>query len=271
MTNKSPIGVGRTATVTIWKNGSGGQVVKLFHAGIGEQVAEREFAKAQAAWKAGAPTPQPYGPIIKVDARFGIIFDFVDGVTLLKKIQTYPTRIKHYSQRLAQMHIDLACLRPEGLPRLKEKLANAITNTPLLSALEKSQLGDLLNTLPDGSSLCHGDFHPDNILVSEQQGAAPTIIDWADASIGHSAADVARSLILLDFGWRGSEGPKFRAKWGAKLIRRFYLSHYLTLTTTPVENLTHWMIIVAAARLNENIAPENEALLQFVRKGLAKI
>jgi len=43
-----------------------------------------------------------------------------------------------------------------------------------------------LRELPDGEALCHGDFHPRNVIVD---GDELTIIDWVDASSGPPAAD----------------------------------------------------------------------------------
>ena len=47
---------------------------------------------------------------------------------------------------------------------------------------------------PDGDRLCHGDFHPMNILGDVSQ---PVIIDWPDARRGDPAADVCRSYLLM--------------------------------------------------------------------------
>ncbi len=54
----------------------------------------------------------------------------------------------------------------------------------------------LLQTLPDTNQLCHNDFHPANILMDDQ---GPVIIDWMDAARADPLADVARTLILVQF------------------------------------------------------------------------
>lgn len=60
-----------------------------------------------------------------------------------------------------------------------------------------------LRELPDGEALCHGDFHPRNVIVD---GDELTIIDWVDASSGPPAADLARSAIIF-LGSRSATSP----------------------------------------------------------------
>ena len=51
------------------------------------------------------------------------------------------------------------------------------------------------------------------------------------------------------------------------LFHRIYLSRYLALTPDSQEELERWMPVSAAARLNEDIVPEREALLLMVKEG----
>jgi len=44
-------------------------------------------------------------------------------------------------------------------------------------------------------AVCHGDFHPMNVIVSGRRGA---VIDWTDAGVGDRYGDVARTLLLFE-------------------------------------------------------------------------
>jgi aminoglycoside phosphotransferase (APT) family kinase protein len=44
-------------------------------------------------------------------------------------------------------------------------------------------------------AICHNDFHPLNTLVDADGHA--TVLDWADAKLGDSHCDVARSLVIF--------------------------------------------------------------------------
>jgi Ser/Thr protein kinase RdoA (MazF antagonist) len=50
----------------------------------------------------------------------------------------------------------------------------------------RRRIRERLDELPDEERVCHGDFHPDNVLLGE---GGPVIIDWGPASAGHPLAD----------------------------------------------------------------------------------
>jgi hypothetical protein len=53
------------------------------------------------------------------------------------------------------------------------------------------------------------------------------------------------------------------------LYHGIYLNRYLALVPDTKNELDHWAPIVAAARLNEDIVPEREALIKIVEEGLS--
>jgi aminoglycoside phosphotransferase (APT) family kinase protein len=48
---------------------------------------------------------------------------------------------------------------------------------------------------PARASICHGDFHPINVLMED--GRVTGVIDWANGAIGDSASDVGNTRLLL--------------------------------------------------------------------------
>lgn len=54
----------------------------------------------------------------------------------------------------------------------------------------------LVDRLADGDALCHGDFHPGNILLS-REGAV--IIDFMNICSGVFLYDVARTVYLVEY------------------------------------------------------------------------
>jgi aminoglycoside phosphotransferase (APT) family kinase protein len=55
----------------------------------------------------------------------------------------------------------------------------------------------ILERLPDGEALCHGDFHPGQVTLSEGRAA---VLDWNGAKRGDALFDYARTRVLLSFG-----------------------------------------------------------------------
>ncbi len=130
-------------------------------------------------------------------------------------------------------------------------LHEQIMAAPLLTEVEKHKIAHLLNDLPDGHQLCHGDFHPDNLLI----GKNIWIIDWMTGTAGDPACDVARTVILFSFGTLPENVPGF-IKGMINMLRRRIKHQYVK-----------WIVPVAVARLSESIPQdEKERLLQVVRE-----
>jgi thiamine kinase-like enzyme len=79
------------------------------------------------------------------------------------------------------------------IPSQRQKLSNKIRHTKALPGHLQSKTLAALETMPDGDQVCHGDFHPGNILMTPQ---GEIIIDWIDASRGNPLADLARTTVL---------------------------------------------------------------------------
>lgn len=54
----------------------------------------------------------------------------------------------------------------------------------------------IIGKLPDGNALCHGDFHPGNILISNGH---TVVIDFMNVCHGNFLYDVARTVFLAEY------------------------------------------------------------------------
>jgi len=134
----------------------------------------------------------------------------------------------------------------------------------------KQEVLKFLQDLPDDDVLCHGDFHPENILMSDQ---GPIVIDWTDATEGRPEADIARTLLLVGYGkpaypsFNTKELPSMRTQF-----MRTYIEEYMKLhSTATIEEIELWRIPIAAARLNEGIEGEGDQLLSIVKNSLNQL
>jgi len=253
-----PFAVGATAEIFAWKNG---QILKLFRASFPAEAVQTEARTARLIHASGAPVPA-VGEIVEMDGRMGLLYERIHGRSLLAALTAQPWRLVHFARQLAGLQADLHALpASEGMPTQRARLGGKIQKAERLPPESRQRLLALLESLPTASQLCHGDFHPDNVLLT---ASGPMIIDWIDATAGHPLGDVARSSLLMGFAQSPSSGG---LDWKVRLFRRWfhnaYLAHYRRLRPFSPDELESWRLVNAAARLSENV-PEEAALLAFV-------
>ena len=179
------IGAGRTAT--IFRYGQK-QVVKLFKPTFPRKAIEEEFQIGLTLNHLGLDIPQTY-ELVDLNDNKGIVLDYIPGSSMLKNLAVKPWMVFPYSKQMAGLHFKIHTTpisKNQSISLLKESLADKISRVSLLSTEEKNAILSHLSTLERGSSICHGDFHPDNIIISKDRLIT---VDWITATIGNPMAD----------------------------------------------------------------------------------
>ncbi len=251
------------------------KVLKVFKPGADRSWIEREFQVTCLLHGAGLPVPAAFD-IVEVDGRTGIVYERIHGPLISEAVLAKPGEIRALARGMAELHAAIHSVSLKDLPSQRERFIRRIKGLGQLTAGEKEDVLLILDRLPDGDRVCHGDLNPNNVIVSPKGMVA---IDWDNGCRGNPMADVARTVLLLDNAPCHVLDPLERKNVCA-LARRFrdeYLEVYFETTGETAgrsESLTsilaQWMIPVAAARLDENIEPEQAALLETVRKGVAR-
>jgi len=254
------IGRGRTADVHLWDEG---HVIKLFHAEAPAGRAHAEADISRRAYTLGLPAPEA-GDCLQIDGRWGIFFERVDGPTLLHATLRAPWRATRYARMLADVQIANHQKRCPELPSLRDSLDSGIRSAPLLDAGVKMALLEDLAEQPDDNVVCHGDVHPDNIILTAR---GPILIDWLTAKRGHPLADVTRTVMLLRYGTMIGASPivEWLSRLGREIHLAVYLRHYRRMLPAAQADLDRWMPIVCAARLNEAVPrAEKQRLVKLI-------
>jgi uncharacterized protein (TIGR02172 family) len=255
---------GRTAEVYPWKEGS---VLKLYRDWCPADWVQYEARIARAIYEAGVPSPAA-GDIVEVDGRQGIIYERLEGISMLQDMNARPWTLVKHAYSLAELHVKIHRQAISGLPSYKDRLQHAVSSTEHLESSLKNTILDLLQSLPDGSSICHGDFHPGNVLLTK---SGPVVIDWMTACSGSPWTDVARTSLLLSIGAKAARKEVHPIlRMAIRLYHDRYLSRYRKLIADSQGELARWTPVIAAARLNENIIPERDALIRIVKEGAAE-
>lgn len=250
-----PFAQGRTADVYDWDDG---HIIKLFHNWFELQNIEYEFKVARAVHDSGVKSPE-VKELIRVQGRNGLIYERVAGKSMLDMFQRKPWRLFRFAHILAGLQAQMheCVFDSPGIPAQRKRLQNKINHADALSAPLKESLLNALQSLPDGDRVCHGDFHPANVVIS---GEDARVIDWMDASRGNPLADVARTSIILLGAAESEEIPHRFIKALVKIFHSIYLRDYFRLRPGNKDEYRRWLPIVGGARLSENI-PELETWL----------
>ena len=88
--------------------------------------------------------------------------------------------------------------------------------------------------LTDSDVICHGDFHPLNVVIDDDGNA--TVLDWTAARLAPPAFDVSFTAFLLanpPIAIEGVLGKPLRA--AARWVSRQFVHHYRTATPHPID------------------------------------
>jgi hypothetical protein len=248
------IGAGREADVHAW---GGDAVVKLYRPGFGGHRAEA-LALANLDGQGVAPR---LIDTVECDGRVGLVLERLAGSDMLSLVQRQPWRLLGLAPALAGAHLVVHHVRaPAELPALRDVLAARIDDAVVPPRLRGYALR-VLDGLPDGDRLCHGDYHPGNVLVAADRVA---VIDWANATRGAPEADHARTMLLVRWADPLPGTPlasRALMAAGRSVFAHSYARAYRAGSSQPVPQVDSWLVVNAAARLAEGIEVEQATLI----------
>jgi Ser/Thr protein kinase RdoA (MazF antagonist) len=259
------LGAGRAAEVFAWDEGT---VVKLSRSADGQPSLETEAAALSAARGAGIRVPAPRG-FVTHEGRPGLLMERLAGNDLLSAVEKQPWRVWEFGRLTGRLHAELGKTpAPAGLTDLKDALRGAIAESSAIPDRARPRVLSVLDSLSPGDRLCHGDFHPGNIILTAD---GPVIIDFPNAVAGDPVADFARTTILLEAG----EVPPDTGLWGRiltrigrKLMLLAYRTGYRAAASVDADTLARWRVVIVAHRLTERIPEERVRLLRMLSRAL---
>lgn len=245
------------------------RVLKLLRAGIGEEIARREFAAARAAHAAALPVPEPIA-LWNRGGRHGIVFERLHEGQVARRLRRWPGPVMATLWAMARLQCRLHRLVPSVATMGAVPVAHPLMTRRCARSLAPPAARDAalaaLHDLPVGDRLLHGDLHLGNVMTS---GGRLMAVDWAQASIGDPAADVARTELLLRFA---RYGPWLRDHRWARIGRHgaadWYLWCYRRLSGMPDAAIDRWRLPVAVAWLRADSAAHAPALSAFIARRL---
>ncbi len=261
------VGQGRTAEIFGWGEG---RALRLYRVGASRDWVQRELRAFRLVNEAGIPSPTVYPSdsadgLVEIEGRLGFVMDRIDGPTMLQLLTERPWKLWPFARTLAGFHLSMHRLTAQDLPSQRERFHFVIGRlADELGETITTQLHSRLDKLGNGCVVCHGDFHPDNVILSDR---GPIIIDWGPASAGAPAADVAWTVYLFRHG----AFPPGMDRWQRGMLtifRRLFLAIYRRSYSRDSafnwNEVEGWGPVIAAIRLGDGIPEEREVLLRIL-------
>jgi aminoglycoside phosphotransferase (APT) family kinase protein len=251
------IGAGRAAEVYAWGEG---RVLKLYHPHQAEAWGDRECRVTAAAFEAGLPAPRVFG-LERLDGRLGMVMERLEGPSLLQLLGAQPWRVTAVARWVAEVQARLHAARLAGLEPMRERLRWSIARAPLPAPI-RSAAEAALDAWPAGDAVCHGDLHPDNVVLTRR---GLMVLDWSEASAGPALADATHTSLLLR--WAAPPGGiGLGLRLGRRVLHAAWLRSYLRLTRHRRAELSPFLLPVAAARAAQGFEDEAPALRALIER-----
>lgn len=224
----------------------GDNAIKVFNKGTNKTDVLNEALNATRVEETGLAIPSISEVGIE-DGQWAITMNFIEGKTLGQLMKEEPDRKEEYIDKMVDLQLEIHSKRAPLLNKLKDKLIRQINSLEMLDSIKKYDLLTRLDGMPKHVKVCHGDFNPNNIIVSNNK---MYVIDWVHATQGNASADAARTYLLFAL-----ENQK---------LADYYLDVFCKKSKTEKHYVQTWLPIVAAAQLSKEKPEEKELLMRWL-------
>ena len=230
---------------TIYKDED--RAVKVFDSDYSKADILNEALNQARIEETGLNIPKILG-VNMIDGKWAIVSEFIKGKTMAQLMAENPDKFDEYLEQFVDIQMGIHEMKAPLLTKLKDKMNRKISQADI-DATTRYELHTRLEGMPKHNKVCHGDFNPSNIIITED--GVPYILDWSHATQGNASADVARTYLLF---WLDGNIE------GAKK----YMELFCKKSDTAKQYIQKWLPIVAASQSVKGNAKEREFLLSWV-------
>lgn len=185
--------------------------------------------------------------VTTLDGKWVIVSEYIKGKTLAQLMQEHPEKKQEYLEKMVDIQMEIHSKKCPLLNKLRDKMNRKISQAEL-DATTRYDLHTRLEGMPKHDKVCHGDFNPSNIIITEDGSAC--VLDWSHVTRGNASADVARTYLLF---WLNGDMDSAEE----------YLRLFCEKSGTPRQYVQKWMPIVAASQSVKGNEKEREFLLEW--------
>ena len=229
---------------TIYRDGD--KTVKVFDTEYSKADVLNEALNQARIEETGLNIPKLLG-VNMIDGKWAIVNEYIEGKTLTELMEENPEKKDEYIDLLVELQMEVHSKKSPLLTKLKDKMNRKISLSSL-DATTRYELHTRLEGMPKHNKVCHGDFNPSNVIISDDGKAY--ILDWSHATQGNASADVARTYLLFCLNGDTDGAEK-------------YLNAFCKKSDTAKQYVQKWMPIVAASQSVKGNEEEREFLLKW--------
>ena len=221
--------IAERANKTVYRDGN--NAIKVFDADYSKADVLNEALNQARVEETGLNIPK-ITEVSRVDGKWAIVSEYISGKTLEQLMTEAPEKEDEYLELFVDLQMKVHSKKCPLLTKLKDKMNRKI-HIADLDDNTRYELHTRLEGMPKHNKVCHGDFNPSNIIVTDS--GIPYIIDWAHATQGNASADVARTYLLFCLNKKQELADK-------------YLDLFCAKSNTKKRYVQKWMPIVAASQ-----------------------
>ena len=174
-------------------------VIKLFSSAYSIDDINREYYNALAVKN----LPFRKAEVVelkKTEFGFGIVFKKIEGENLLSYIErTGDYEFAAEQMCILQKSIGACKMKTENVSSIesvRQQLRREMLSTSKADTDATKEMIRFLGTMKDGDSLCHGNLHPDNIMITDD---GPVAVGFSHYSIGDAIYDTAKCFFNIAY------------------------------------------------------------------------
>ncbi|MCR5142917.1 MAG: anti-sigma factor antagonist [Ruminococcus sp.] len=172
-------------------------IIKIYHDNSPLSLIEKEREYAKNAFVHGVPSAIAYD-VVQTEEGYGLVFELAGAKTLSKVIMEDHSRLQELGVKFGMLlkKLNSTEAAPALYGDIKQIYLDRAKNAEqFFTAEENAQIVQMINAIPDGSGMIHGDYHSNNVMV--QADGELVLIDMADISRGNAIYDIGGTFLTM--------------------------------------------------------------------------
>lgn len=223
-------------TKTFYKNDN--KLIKVMNENYPQSDVLNEALNQTRAQELGLPVPKVI-EVCKVDNKWAIISEYIEGDTLSHIMKENKENTLELMKKFVLLQLEVFSKTSSKYPGQPSKIHYAICNSNL-SAIERFSLHNMTTNIQKYHNVCHGDFVPSNILISNDNKFY--ILDWSHTTQGNPLYDIVITYVQLKYNMKRDD------------LASIYLDYITSLTEYTKEQIEETVpltLIILSTRNNQ--------------------